>query len=124
MTGQRPRAPGLGHGSSSGDDAVEVGSGSDAMTATTPLTSTDVGNNTSTGGLAAGVVVVAAGVGAAVYQLGRRRRVPTLGDRLAADALRESIEAANAPSLADQLAAEQIREGMAIGGINAMDAMP
>lgn len=74
--------------------------------------------------IVAAAAVVAAAAGAAIWQIRKRRHIPTLGDRLAADALRESIEAANAPSLADQLGAEQIREGLAMGGLDVMDGMP
>lgn len=79
------------------------------------------------GDLAIPAAVLAAGAAVAAWQIQTRRRArhtPTLGDRLAADALREAAEAANAPSLGDQLAAEQIRQGLALGDLYPLDGFP
>jgi hypothetical protein len=79
------------------------------------------------GDLAVPAAVLAAGAAVAAWQIQTRRQArhtPTLGDRLAADALREAAEAANAPSLGDQLAAEQIRQGLALGHLYPFDGFP
>ncbi len=90
-----------------------------------PAAPANSGGGGGVGDLAVPAAVVAAAAAAALAARHRRsRRPPSLGDRLAADALGEAIAATNAPSLGDQLAVDQIRRGMALGGPYPFEGIP